>query len=101
MFQQQPKTFPDDLVVFSEQDRDFFHDLSFVFLLNGICAQTVVPLPGVDSTLNLPLTISTRSLMPSSPRRLLFLPCGNRSARKPWPLSSTFMQMLPSSFSMF
>ena len=34
-------------------------------------ASIVVPFPGVDSTSNRPPTISSRSLMPSNPRRLL------------------------------
>ena len=33
----------------------------------------VVPWPGADSTVRLPPTISTRSRMPSSPRRLFLL----------------------------
>jgi hypothetical protein len=38
----------------------------------GISAHTVVPLPGADSMLSWPPTISTRSFMPISPSRFGF-----------------------------
>ena len=90
-----PKALADDRVVFGQQDGDAFHRhsrfgssdrdqrvLPPAPLPNGICAWMVVPLPGADSTLKLPPTISTRSLMPSSPRRLLLLACNTRSTLK-------------------
>ena len=41
--------------------------------VNGMIALTVVPVPGVEAMARLPPIISSRSLMPTKPRRLGFL----------------------------
>src|ERR1039458_5517285 len=51
----------------------------------------VVPSPGADAMQKVPPTISTRSLMPSRPRRLPPLACNCRSTLKDLPSSFIFM----------
>src|SRR5579885_2119128 len=66
-----------------------------LFFPNGTMARIVVPLPGEDTTLNRPPTISTRSRMPVNPRRLFHSGDERRANLKALPLSATSRHTQP------
>ena len=61
---------------------------------NGISARTDVPKPGLDTTLNWPPIISTRSRMPDNPRRFRHSLVASRATLNDLPLSATSRETL-------